>query len=414
MREQEQNKERTIRLAKTYLAPYYRWAENLVVSHAKGCRIYDNQGKDYIDLVSCYSSLNVGHRHHKIVETVKKQVEKITTSPAVFLTEERVLFAKELVELCKVYNGKVAILNSGAEAVETAIKIIRRWGYMKKGIPKNQAVIIAASNNFHGRTLGAISLSSTKEYKENFGPFLPGIYLVPYGDTKELEKIICGNLRVAGVLVEPIQSEGGYIVPPSGYLKAIREVCEQNNVLFAADEIQTGFARTGRMFACWHEGVRPDLYILGKALGGGFPISAVVGSSEIMDLMKPGSHGSTFGGNPFCCAVARTAMKILKEEKLDERAKMLGVIARTSLAAIAETTPLIKEIRGKGLLIGIELVNTADPMRVSEIMKNEGLLIWPARKNTIRFLPPLTISINDLYEALKRLKRGFDKLISST
>jgi ornithine--oxo-acid transaminase len=370
----------------------------IVISKAEGIWVEDADGNRYMDMLSAYSALNHGHRHPRLIQALKDQADKVTLTSRAFHNDQLGLFYEKLAKL----TGKEMILpmNTGAEAVETAIKAVRRWAYFIKGVPENQAEIIVCEDNFHGRTITAVSLSSNDEYKKGFGPMTPGFKVIPYGDLEALKQAITPN--TAAFLVEPIQGEAGVIVPSEGYLKAAYEICKENNVLFVADEIQTGFGRTGQLFACDWEGFQPDVYIMGKALGGGvMPISAVAADKEILGVFEPGSHGSTFGGNPLACAVAIAAMDVLVEEDLPKRSRELGEYFIGELRKIQN--PSIKEVRGKGLFIGMELHEPA--RQYCEHLMQEGLLCKETHENTIRFAPPLIISREELDMALEKVRK---------
>jgi len=388
-----------IQLENTYNAHNYHPLD-VVIAHAEGVWVWDAEGKKYLDCLSAYSALNQGHCHPRIVKAMIAQAEKVTLTSRAFRNDQLPLLAKELCEL----TGYELVLpmNSGAEAVETALKAARLWGYEAKGIPNNQAEIIVCSHNFHGRSITIITFSTEPLYRDGFGPYTPGFKVVPYGDAQALEAAITPN--TAAFLVEPIQGEAGVIVPPQGYLKQAEEICERHNVLFVADEIQSGLGRCGKFFACDWEDVKPDMVIIGKALSGGLmPVSAVVAQREVLGLFKPGSHGSTFGGNPLGCAVAREALKVLVEEKLPERAQELGEYFMAELRAI--NSPYVKEVRGKGLLIGVELkaeVGGARPF--CEQLKERGILAKETHENVIRFAPPLVIDKQDLDWALGEIQ----------
>lgn len=369
----------------------------VVISNAKGAWVESPEGKRYLDMLSAYSALNHGHCHPSIIRALKEQSDKVTLTSRAFHNEQLALFYEKL----SAYAGKEKILpmNTGAEAVETAIKAVRRWGYRHKGIPDNRAEIIVCEGNFHGRTVTITSFSSEEAYKDGFGPFTPGFITIPYGDIQALEDAIGPN--TAAFLVEPIQGEAGIILPPPGYLKAVRELCSHHRVLLVADEIQTGFGRTGKRFACDWETVIPDVYVLGKALGGGvYPISAVAGDREVMDVFNPGSHGSTFGGNPLACAVALAALEVIEEEQLEQRSLKLGSSFIRKLQTISN--PQIREIRGRGLLIGMELSVSA--RSYCERLMQAGILCKETHENTIRFAPPLTIDQQDLDWASEQIK----------
>ncbi len=368
----------------------------------KGERIYveDEQGKRYIDMLSAYSALNQGHRHPKVIAALKEQADKITLTSRAFYNDQLGKLYEKLVKI----TGKSMVLpmNTGAEAVETAVKAIRRYAYDVKKVPDNQAEIIVASGNFHGRTTTIISFSSDEAYQRGFGPLTPGFRLVPYGDLNALQAAI--NENTAAFLVEPIQGEAGIVMPPAGYLKGAYDLCQEHNVLFVADEIQTGLGRTGKMFACDWENVVPDMYIIGKALGAGvIPVSAVAADKEILGVFDPGSHGSTFGGNPLGCAVAVAALSVIEEEHLPERSQELGAYFLEKLRTIDH--PLIKEVRGRGLFIGMELTVKARPY--CERLMQLGLLCKETHDNTIRFAPPLIITKEEIDEAFERIHQVF-------
>jgi ornithine--oxo-acid transaminase len=369
----------------------------VVVSYAEGVWVEDPEGNRYMDMLSAYSAVNQGHRHPKIIEALKKQADRVTLTSRAFHNDQLGPWYEKVAHLTK--KDLVLPMNTGAEAVETAIKAARRWGYDVKGIPNDQAEIIACVGNFHGRTMTAVTLSSDPEYKRGFGPMLPGIKLVPYGDIDALKAAITPN--TAAFLVEPIQGEGGIIIPREGYLREAYELCQKENVLFMADEIQTGLGRTGKLFACDWEDVTPDVYILGKALGGGvMPISCVAANKDILGVFEPGSHGSTFGGNPLACAVSIAALEVIEEEKLADRSLELGQYFLEKLREIKN--PAIKEIRGKGLFIGVELHEPARPY--CEALKEKGLLCKETHENVIRFAPPLIIKKEDLNWAIAQIQ----------
>jgi len=374
---------------------------DVVIDKAKGIWVWDVDGKKYLDFLSAYSAVNQGHCHPRIVKALQTQAKRLTLTSRAFRNDQWPLLAKELCDLTGY--EMVLPMNSGAEAVETALKLARKWGYQKKGIAQDKAEIIACANNFHGRTISIIGFSTEPLYRKDFGPFTPGFPVVPYGDLAALEGAI--NPNTAAFLVEPIQAEAGILIPPDGYLKRAREICARNNVLFIADEIQTGLGRTGKLLACEHEGVKPDVTIIGKSLGGGcYPISAVLSTWEVMSVFKPGEHGSTFGGNPLACAVAREALKVTVEEKIVENAAAMGQYFLEKLKAVRSRH--IKEARGKGLLIGLELKPEAGgARRFCEALKDEGLLCKETHENVIRFAPPLIIREKELNWALKRIKR---------
>ncbi|MCE5039628.1 MULTISPECIES: ornithine--oxo-acid transaminase [Mammaliicoccus] len=372
----------------------------IVISEAEGIWVKDPEGNRYLDMLSAYSAVNQGHRHPKIIQALKDQADRVTLTSRAFHSDQ---LGPWYEKICKLANKEMVLpMNTGAEAVETAIKAARRWAYDVKGVEDNKAEIIAMNGNFHGRTMAAVSLSSEKEYQRGYGPLLGGFKLVDFGDIEQIKSAITPN--TAAVLIEPIQGEAGINVPEDGYLKQIREVCDENNVLFIADEIQAGLGRTGKIFATDWDNVQPDMYILGKALGGGvFPISCIVGNKEILEVFNPGSHGSTFGGNPLACAVSVAALDVLIDEKLSERSLELGTYFKEELQKIDH--PSIKEVRGKGLFIGIELTEDARPY--CEKLKELGLLCKETHDTVIRFAPPLIIEKEDLDWALDQVKSVF-------
>ena len=379
---------------------------DVVVSRAKGIWMWDVEGKKYLDFLAAYSAANQGHCHPRIVKALQAQAKNLTLTSRAFRNDQWPMLAKELCD----WTGYEMVLpmNSGAEAVETAVKAARKWGYQIKGIPEDRAEIIACANNFHGRTVTIVSFSTEPLYRKDYGPFTPGFPIIPFGDADAFEKAITPN--TAAFIVEPIQAEAGILIPPDGYLKRAKEICEKNKVLFIADEIQTGLGRVGKLFASEYEGVRPDMVVVGKSLGGGcYPISAVLANRDILGVFKAGEHGSTFGGNPLACAVAREAIRVTREEKLVEAAAERGVYFMAKLRTIKSRH--IKEIRGRGLLIGIELHPEAGGARrfCEELMK-EGLLCKETHENVIRFAPPLVIRDKDLNWALKRIKSVFKRL----
>ncbi|MDF2036587.1 ornithine--oxo-acid transaminase [Cytobacillus oceanisediminis] len=370
----------------------------IVISKAEGVWVEDPEGNKYMDMLSAYSAVNQGHRHPKIIQALKDQADRVTLTSRAFHNDQ---LGPWYEMICELTNKEMALpMNTGAEAVETAIKAARRWAYDVKGVADNQAEIIACIGNFHGRTMTAVSLSSEEEYKRGFGPMLPGIKLIPYGDLDALKEAITEN--TAAFLIEPIQGEAGIVIPPEGFLKKAYETCKENNVLFIADEIQAGLARSGKMFACEWEDVDPDMYILGKALGGGvFPISCVVANKDVLGVFNPGSHGSTFGGNPMACAVSVASMNVLVEEKLAERSLKLGEYFMNKLKEI--NNPVIKEVRGRGLFIGVELNEPA--RKYCEELKEQGLLCKETHDTVIRFAPPLVISEEELDWAIERINK---------
>lgn len=371
---------------------------DIVIDRADGCWVHDVEGKKYLDCLSSYSALNQGHCHPKILHTLREQAEKVTLTSRAFRNNQLPLLYEALHKISSL--SRALPMNSGAEAVETAVKMARKWGYKVKGIPEGQAEIIVFENNFHGRTITLISFSTEQQYRDGFGPYTPGFKVVPYNDVEAFKKAL--NANTCAVLMEPIQAEAGILIPDAGYIKQVADLCKQNNVLFMADEIQTGLGRTGKMFAYQHEGIQPDVVIVGKALSGGFyPVSAVMANDEVMGVFNPGDHGSTYGGNPLGCAVARTALQVLEEENLVERSAKLGQKFLDMLKNIQ--SPRIVEVRGRGLLIGIELNTKARPF--CEALKEEGVLCKETHDYVIRFAPPLVITEADLDWAYERIKK---------
>ncbi|SOC23364.1 ornithine--oxo-acid transaminase [Ureibacillus xyleni] len=372
----------------------------IVISEAEGVWVQDPEGNKYMDMLSAYSALNQGHRHPKIIQALIDQANRVTLTSRAFHNDQLGPWYDKLTKI----TGKNMVLpmNTGAEAVESAIKVARRWAYEVKGVEDNKAEIIGCNGNFHGRTMGAVSLSSEKEYQRGFGPMLPGFKLIPYGDIEALKSAITPN--TAAFMLEPIQGEAGIVMPPEGFLKAAEQICKENNVLFITDEIQTGLARTGKMFAHQWEDVTPDIIILGKALGGGvFPISAVVANNDILGVLNPGSHGSTFGGNPLACAVSLASLEVLEEENLTEKSLELGNYFQEQLRSINH--PSIKEVRGRGLFIGVELNEPA--RKYCEELMSLGLLCKETHDFVIRFAPPLIISKEEIDWALERIRKVF-------
>ena len=371
---------------------------DVVIERGEGVWVYDVEGKRYLDCLAAYSAVNQGHCHPRLLATLAEQAQKITLTSRAFRNAQLPLFYKELHDLT---GFDMALpMNSGAEAVETAIKAARKWGYAQKGIPEGQAQVIVCENNFHGRTISVVSFSTEAQYKNGFGPFTPGFRAIPFGDAAALRAAITPN--TCAFLLEPIQGEAGIIIPPDGFLREAAEICLENRVLLMADEIQSGLGRTGKLFACQHEGIRPDVLIVGKALAGGFyPVSAVLASREILGVFRPGDHGSTFGGNPLACALARTALRILIEEKLVERSAELGAYFIEKLHALR--SPVIREIRGRGLWIAIELRAAARPY--CEALKDEGILCKETHSKTIRIAPPLVIQRDEIDWACERLAK---------
>ena len=380
---------------------------DIVVSKAEGIWVYDTEGNKYLDFLSAYSAVNQGHCHPRIYQALVQQAKKVTLTSRAFRNDQLGPFCQELAELCEM--EMVLPMNSGAEAVETAIKTARKWGYSKKGVAPEKAEIIVCSNNFHGRTITIVGFSTEAQYREGFGPFTPGFVVVPFGNIEALEQAI--NANTVALLVEPIQGEGGILIPPAGYLTAARNLTRENNVLLIADEIQTGLGRTGKLFAYQHEDdAKPDMLIIGKALSGGFyPVSAVVSSHDILGVFKPGDHGSTFGGNPLACAVARTALDVIVDENLAQRSEELGKYFLHSLRTI--NSRHIKEIRGKGLFLGIELhAEAGGARRFCEALKGRGLLCKETHENVIRFAPPLVIERQDIDWAFDHIKDVLENL----
>jgi ornithine--oxo-acid transaminase len=373
---------------------------DVVIERGEGVWVYDVDGKKYLDCLSAYSALNQGHVHPKILEALIEQAGKITITSRAFRNDQLPLLYKELSEMTG-YEMSLP-MNSGAEAVETALKLARKWAYQVKSVPRHQAEIVVAEGNFHGRTISIVTFSSEPLYRDDFGPFTPGFVSVSYGDASAIEKAITPN--TAAVLIEPIQGEGGVIIPPAGYLKQIAEICKKHNVLLMADEIQTGLARTGKLFASEHEDVRPDVMIIGKAMAGGFyPVSAVLADAALLGLFKPGEHGSTFGGNPLAAAVARASLRVIRDEKLAERSHQLGEYFMEQLSEIP--SPHVREVRGKGLLIGVELHQSAGgARRFCEALQEKGILAKETHDNVIRFAPPLVIDKETIDWALAPIR----------
>ena len=373
---------------------------DVVLERGEGVWVWDVDGKKYLDCLSAYSAINQGHCHPKIMNAMIDQAKKLTLTSRAFRTNQLGLFYQELCKLT--HSHKVLPMNSGAEAVETVIKTVRKWGYKVKGVEDDQAEIIVCENNFHGRTITIVGFSTDPNSTEGFGPFTPGFKIIPFGDAKALEDAITPN--TVGFLVEPIQGEAGVIIPPVGYLKAARAICKKNNVVLILDEIQTGLGRTGKLLAEEHEGIEADLTLIGKALSGGFyPVSAVLSNSEVMGVLQPGEHGSTFGGNPLACAVARVALKVLVEEGMVDNAAEMGAYFYDGLRQIKN--PIIKEIRGKGLMIGMELwPETGGARQYCQKLKEKGLLCKETHENIIRFAPPLVITKDVVDWALEQIE----------
>lgn len=373
---------------------------DVVITRGEGVWVYDVEGNRYLDCLSAYSALNQGHVHPRILEAFQKQAAQVTLTSRAFRNDQLPLFYKELSELTG-YEMSLP-MNSGAEAVESALKLVRKWAVHVKGVPRNQAEVIVCGGNFHGRTISIISFSTEPGYRDDFGPFTPGFVIVPYGDAEAIAQAITPN--TAAVMVEPIQGEAGVIVPPAGYLRRVREICTANNILFIADEIQTGLGRTGKLFACEHEDVRPDIIVIGKALAGGFyPVSAILADRPLLGLFQPGEHGSTFGGNPLGAAVARAALRVIVEEELVANAASTGEYFIEQLAEIPSRH--VKEVRGKGLLIGVELKPEAGgARRFCEALQLNGILAKETHQHVIRFAPPLIIDRATIDWALQRVR----------
>ena len=375
---------------------------DVVIERAEGVWVYDVDGKRYLDCLAAYSAVNQGHCHPKILKTLVEQAQKVTLTSRAFRNEQLPLLYEQLHQLT---GFDMALpMNSGAEAVETAVKTARKWGYKVKGIPEGKAEIIVCANNFHGRTVTIVSFSTDEQYRDGFGPFTPGFKVIPYGDAGALRAAISPN--TCAFLVEPIQGEAGIILPPRGYLAEAARICEENRVLLMCDEIQSGLGRTGKLFAYMHEGITPDVLIVGKALAGGFyPVSAILASKEIMSVYKPGDHGSTFGGNPLGCAVARTALQVLIDEKLVERSAQNGAYFLEQLKKLK--SPDLKEVRGIGLWIGIELHSPARPY--CEALKAEGVLCKETHDRVLRVAPPLVITKDEIDWAVEKIKKVVEK-----
>jgi len=390
------NSQRFIELDEIYSAHNYHPLD-VVIERAEGVWVYDVDGAKYLDCLSAYSAVNQGHSHPAIREAAIAQMNKVTLTSRAFRNDQMGPF---LQELCDYTGYEMALpMNSGAEAVETAVKAARKWGYEVKGVADNQAEIIVCKGNFHGRTTTVISFSSEAAYKRHFGPFTPGFVLIPYGDAAALEAAVTAN--TVAFLVEPIQGEGGVIVPPEGYLREAADVCARHNLLFMADEIQTGLGRTGKLFASEHEGVRPDVTIVGKALSGGFyPVSAVLTDKEVLGLFQPGDHGSTFGGNPLGAAIGRAALKVIQDENLITRSRELGAYFKGRLERIESQH--IKEVRGKGLFIGVEL--NVPARRFAEALREHGILVKETHKTVLRFAPPLVITKEEIDWAAEHIE----------
>lgn len=380
----------------------------VVLDKGEGVFVWDVEGKRYYDFLSAYSAVNQGHSHPKIVEALVEQAKKLALTSRAFYNSKLGEYEKKITTLFGF--DKVLPMNSGAEAVETAVKLARKWSYEVKGISENAAKIVVCENNFHGRTTTIVSFSNDPDANQNYGPFTPGFIKIPYNDIAALEEVLSKEAEnIAAFLVEPIQGEAGVYVPNEGFLKNASELCKKYNVLFIADEVQTGIARTGKLIACHHENVQPDILILGKALSGGmYPVSAVLANNEIMNVIKPGQHGSTFGGNPIACAVAVAALNVVEEEELSERAEKLGQLFRSEIEKLIEKTNLITKVRGKGLLNAILINDTPDSSTAWNLcvqLKENGLLAKPTHGNIIRLAPPLVITEEQLLDCVKIIEK---------
>jgi ornithine--oxo-acid transaminase len=387
-----------IKLEDLYGAHNYKPLD-VVLTRGQGIWVWDVEGNKYLDCLSAYSAVNQGHCHPRIVETLLEQAKRLTLVSRAFRNDQLGFFYEELCQLTN--SHKVLPMNSGAEAVETVIKAVRKWGYKTKGVPEDKAEVIVCENNFHGRTITIVGFSTELQYRDGFGPFTPGFRVVPFGDAQALRDAITDN--TVAFLVEPIQGEAGVIVPPAGFLKEVKSICMEKDVMLVTDEIQTGLGRTGKLLAEEHDGVEADVTLIGKALSGGFyPVSAVLSNSEVLGVFMPGDHGSTFGGNPLACAVARTALKVLVEERLIDNAAEVGRYFLDRLMEIQ--SPHIKEVRGKGLMIGVELKSEAGgARRFCEKLKEKGLLCKETHENVIRFAPPLIITKEEVDWAMERV-----------
>ena len=392
------NTQSYISLESTYGATNYKPLD-VVLARGQGIWVWDVDGNKYMDCLSAYSAVNQGHCHPRIAAAMKEQIDRLTLTSRAFRNDQLGLFYKEL---CELTHSHMALpMNSGAEAVESVIKAVRKWGYQERRVPAGMADIIVCANNFHGRTITIVSFSTEEQYRDGYAPFTPGFTIIPFGDAQALEDAITPN--TVAFLVEPIQGEAGVIMPPPGYLRDVRRICTARGIVMITDEIQTGLGRTGKLLAEEHEGVEADLTLIGKALSGGFyPISAVLSNKEVLGVFQPGDHGSTFGGNPLACAVARMALKVLIEEGMIENAARMGEYLMSQLRTIK--SPYVKEVRGKGLLVGIELYDEAGgARRFCEALMGKGLLCKETHKNVIRVAPPLVIQKADIDWALERI-----------
>jgi len=379
----------------------------VVIERGEGVWVYDTEGRKYLDMLSAYSALNQGHRHPRIINALVGQANLLTLTSRAFYNDKMGFFLKKL---CGIAGFEKALpMNTGSEAVETAIKAARKWGHLKKGVPENQGEIIVCNNNFGGRTISIISFSTEKQYRHGFGPYTPGFKTIPFGDAAALER--CITASTVAFIAEPVQGEGGVIVPPDGYLSKVREITRESNVLLIFDEVQTGLGRTGKMFAFEHENARPDILVVGKALGGGcYPVSAILADNEIMEVFTPGDHGSTFGGNPLAAAVGIASLEVLEEENLPERANELGGYFIKALKRIE--SPCIRDIRGKGLLIGVEIKKECGTARpYCEKLMELGILCKETHRQTIRFAPPLVIKKEEIDWALERIDGVLRKVL---
>lgn len=380
----------------------------VVLDRGEGVFVWDVEGKRYYDFLSAYSAVNQGHSHPKIVNALVEQAKKLALTSRAFYNSKLGEYEKKITSLFGF--DKVLPMNSGAEAVETAVKLARKWSYEVKGISENSARIIVCENNFHGRTTTIVSFSNDPDANQNYGPFTPGFVKIPYNDLNALEEVLKNDAQnIAAFLAEPIQGEAGVYVPDEGYLKGASELCKKYNVLFIADEVQTGIARTGKLIACYHENVQPDILILGKALSGGmYPVSAVLANDEIMNVIKPGQHGSTFGGNPLACAIATAALDVVEEENLSERAEELGELFRSEIEKVIEKTDLITKVRGKGLLNAILINDTPESSTAWNIclkLRDNGLLAKPTHGNIIRLAPPLVITEEQILDCVRIIEK---------